>query len=125
MAGVLPQTNGTLLGVSSAPLLSDSFAVAPAGSGESTSSVSKWEGKCGIWVAQPRERRESSTDGRDVLRELRVFCPVVCEIEIGDELEVLWGHDVPELWRVSGVARIGQGVEVGASQTYELEIEVT
>lgn len=127
MAGVLAQTNAALKRVLAAPVLSDAFASDSfsAGSGEGPEEpLAKWEGSRGVWIAPISQRLEASTDGRDELEEPRLRCPVICEIEIGDLLEI--ERDGSTLtWKVSGVTRHGQGVELVAGQTYELTIEAS
>ena len=121
MAGVLPQSNATLLAVYQAQVLGDSFSE-PAGSGEGEELTAKWTGSTGAWLPPPARRKESSTDGRDELLERRVFIPIVCPVDIGDKIEIDY-QGQEELLLVSGVIRIGEGVELGAAQTYELQIE--
>lgn len=124
MAGVLSQANATLTKVLTAPTLSDSFSDSFAGSGDGPEPLAtKWEGKRGAWVPAVQHRLETSTDGRDELEEPRLHCPAVCQIEIGDQVEI--NHEgATKVWKVTGVALHGQGVELGAGQSYELQIEV-
>lgn len=126
MAGVLPQTNATLLEVLGAPLLSDSFAAGPggSGSGEGEELVSLWSGSIGIYVPQSTIRLESSTDGRDEVADRSVYVPVVANFAIGDRIRFLY-EGQEKTWKISGVIKHGVGVEVGASQHYELAIEVS
>jgi hypothetical protein len=125
MAGVLSQANATLTKVSAAPVLSDSFTDSFSGSGDGPEElVSKWEGQRGAWVTAINERLESSSDGRDELEEKRLICPTVCQIEIGDIVEVTYQGE-EQIWKVAGVSLHGQGVELGAGQSYELQIEVS
>lgn len=125
MAGVMAQANATLLRVIGAPVLSDSFSDSFSGSGDGAEApATKWEGKRGAWVPAVRQRLETSADGRDELSEPRLHCPAVCQIEIGDQVEIT--HEgVTKIWKVIGVALHGQGVELGAGQSYELQIEVS
>ena len=126
MAGVLPQTNACLLEVLAAPLLGDSFQGDSfgSGSGESSPPSSKWNGRAGVWITNPRIRRESSTDGRDVVSDRRIFVPLVCSISVGDSLRLELDDGSEETVRVAEVSRQGRGVELRSSQVYELQIEV-
>jgi hypothetical protein len=123
MAGVLGQTNATLLEVISASPLSDSFVSDSFGSGESTDQESKWSGHVGIWFAPVRRTRESSTDGRDVVDDRRLHMPIVCPVGIGDQLRVLEDGE-EKTFSVSGVTKIGNGLELTSGQYLQVQIEV-
>jgi hypothetical protein len=125
MAGVLSQTNATLTKVLGARVLSDSFSDSFAGSGDGPEpQETKWEGTRGAWVPAIPNRLETTTDGRDEIADRRVICPAVCQIEIGDSIEISYeGQEA--LWKVSGVTLHGQGIELGAGQSYELQIEAS
>lgn len=124
MAGVLGQTNATLLEVLQAAPLSDSFASDSFGSGEEEAELeSKWAGQVGVWFAPPRTTKESSTDGRDVVVDRRMHMPIVCPVGVGDQLVVL--QDGTEAtYQVAGVIEIGKGLELGAGQYLQVQIEV-
>jgi hypothetical protein len=125
MAGVLGQTNATLLEVIQAAPLSDSFVSDSfgSGSGSGDEQVSKWTGKAGIWFAPVQETLESSTDGRDEVANQVVHVPVVCSIGIGDQLLILRAGN-EKLLKVSGLTHIGLGLELGAGQYFRIQIEV-
>lgn len=126
MAGVLPQTNATLLEVLGAPLLSDSFASGSSGSGsgEGPELESIWNGSAGIYIPPATLRLESTTDGRDELAERSVYAPTVANFQIGDQIRFTY-EGQERIWKISGVIKHGIGVELGASQHYELAIEVS
>lgn len=114
----LPQTNAYLLEVASANTPADSFV--ELGSGESLEGSSKWSGQAGVFVAPIGKRRESGTDGRDVVSTRTVFAPNLCPWQIGDQLLIDYqGSEVT--WSVSGIREIAVGIE--ASPHYELTIE--
>lgn len=124
MAGVLGQTNATLLEVLQAAPLGDSFLSDSFGSGEEAPAPeTKWQGQAGIWFAPPRTTRESSTDGRDVVTQRSLHMPIVCELGVGDQLVVLQ-DGAEETFLVSGVTEIGKGLELGAGQYLQVQIEV-
>lgn len=124
MAGVLGQTNATLLEVIAAAPLGDSFISDSFGSGESAPELeSKWEGHAGIWMAPLRITKESSTNGRDVVSDRSLHMPIVCPVGVGDQLRI--NQDGEEAtYQVSGITEIGKGLELGAGQYLQIQIEV-
>jgi hypothetical protein len=114
----LSQTNAYLLQVSTADTPADSFI--ELGSGESIEGSSKWSGQAGVFVAPIGKRRESGTDGRDVVSTRTVFAPNLCSWQIGDQLLLNYQGD-EVTWSVSGIREIAAGIE--ASPHYELTIE--
>lgn len=114
----LPQINAYLLEVFSAEFPVDSF-VNP-GSGEDPWSYLKWEGYAGIFVAPIEKRKESGTDGRDIVSQRVIYSSRICTFMIGDRLQLrMDGQEY--LWKIVAIKEIGQGIE--AAPYFQLTIE--
>lgn len=114
----LTQINAYLLEVSQANTPADSFV--ELGSGEDLQGSSKWSGQAGVFVAPIGKRRESGTDGRDVVSTRTVYVPNLCSWQIGDQLRINYQNS-EVTWSVTGIREIGQGIE--QAPHYELTIE--
>lgn len=128
MAGVLGQTNATLLEVLQAAPLGDSFLSDSFGSGSGDGpedQTAKWAGHVGVWMPPERTTRDSSPDGRDVVTDRRVLLPPVCSVEVGDLLRIKDKEGNETIYKASGSVLLGEGFEVGASQIIEVQIEVS
>ena len=128
MAGVLAQTNCTLLEVLEAAPLSDSFVNDSFGSGsgdELEQLSAKWSGQTGAWMPPQRTTRDSSQDGRDVVTDRRILIPAVCSIEVGDQLKIKDKEGNETLYKASGAVLFGEGLELAASQIIEVQVEVS
>lgn len=116
--GALPQTNAYLLEVTEANTPADSFV--ELGSGEDLAGASKWSGQAGIYIAPIGKRRESGTDGRDVVSTRTVYTRNLCSWQIGDQLLIDYqGNQLT--WSVTGIREHAQGIE--DAPYYELAIE--
>lgn len=137
MAGVLGQTNATLLEITQAAPLGDSFLSDSFGSGDHGKghghgyghqhlphSETLWEGRAGIWIAPIQETKESSTDGRDEIAQRVLHMPKLCPLSIGDCLKIETWEGEEVIWPVAGLVLLGEGIELGAAQIYQVQIEV-
>lgn len=115
----LPQTNAYLTKVEGAPVLADSFVDYGSGDGPEAGAT-KWSGMIGCYLAPTSTRRESGTDGRDVVSQKSLYIPGICLPEIGDLCSVLV-RDVEIVLKVVEIKLHGLGVE--PSPYYELSIE--
>ena len=147
MAGVLGQTNATVTEITKAAPLGDSFLSDSFGSGSGENPGQGgghgkghghghghqhapheevlWEGRAGIWVAPVPNTKESSQDGRDEIRVRVLHMPKLCQLSIGDCLKIKTWEGEEVIWMVAGLTLIGEGIEVGASQIYQVQIEVS
>jgi hypothetical protein len=138
MAGVLGQTNATVTEITKAAPLGDSFLSDSFGSGETNGgghgkghghghgphTEVLWEGRAGIWIAPIQETKESSTDGRDEIAQRVLHMPKLCQLSIGDCLKIETWEGDEVIWQVAGLTLLGEGIELGAAQLYQVQIEV-
>ena len=101
----LPQINAYITAVSTADTPADSCI--ELGSGESIDGTSKWSGNAGVFVAPIGKRRESGTDGRDVVSSRTVYAPNLCSWQIGDQLTINYQGDEVS-WSVVGIREVGE-----------------
>lgn len=125
MAGVLGQTNATLIEVIEAAPLSDSFLSDDFGSGEGEESTSRWSGNVGVWIAPISKTKEATPDGRDEVATRIIHLPNIASLSIGDKLRIETWEGEEVVWNIAAVVLYGEGVELKSSQIYQVEIEVS